>query len=225
MTTFEQTIQQLPEQTPARPLNPWFMMFVRPRATMRQVLDDDPTRLVIPLAMLGGWLNVLDQASIKGLGDTIPVSTIFALSIPIGVIGGLIALYLCAAVIQWTGHWLGGRATVVEVRAALTWGRMPVYWAGLLWLPYLGFFGGEIFMTQMPSVESTPWLLFALLNLAVLELGLGIWGLVTMVLAVAEAHRISGWRSLGCILLAMVMILIPLFVLAMIAGVIFVLTG
>ncbi len=219
MTTFEQTIQQVPPEAPVRPLIPWLTMLVRPRQTMRQILDGDPTRFVVVLAMLAGVLTVLDRASIGGMGDRIPVSTIFAMAIPVGVLAGLIMLYLGGAVIQWTGSWFGGRGTAAEVRAALAWGRMPFYWAGLLWLPYLGFFGGEVFMGEMPSVEAQPWLLFVLINLAVLEVGLGIWGLVTLVLAVAEAHRFPAWNSLGSIVLAMVLVAVPLVVLAMIAAV------
>ena len=113
----------------------------------------------------------------------------------------------------------GARATAPEARAAFAWGRMPFYFAVLLWLPYLGFFGGEVFMGEMPSVEAQPWLLFVLMNLAVLEVGLGIWGMVTLVLAVAEAHRFPAWNSLGSIVLAVVLIAVPLVLLAMIAGV------
>jgi len=57
------------------------------------------------------------------------------------------------------------------------------------------------------------------MNLAVLEVGLGIWGMVTLVLAVAEAHRFPAWNSLGSIVMGMVLVAVPLIVLAMIAGV------
>ena len=225
MTTFEQMLQQVPSDAPdapdapARPAYPWLTMFVRPRQTMRQILDGDSTRFVVGLAMLGGVLTVLERASINGMGDRMPVPSIFAIAFPVGVLVGLIMLYLGGAVIQWTGSWFGGRATAAEVRAALAWGRMPFYFAGLLWLPYLGFFGGEVFMGEMPSVEAQPWLLFVLMNLAVLEVGLGIWGMVTLVLAVAEAHRFPAWNSLGSIVLAVILILVPLVLLVMIAGV------
>ncbi len=222
MTTFEQTIQQVPPDpsaAPARPLYPWLTMFVRPRQTMRQILDADPTRFVVPLAMLAGVLTVLDRASIDSMGDRMPVSSIFAIAFPVGVIVGLVMLYLGGAVIQWTGSWFGGRATAGEVRAALAWGRMPFYAAGLLWLPYLVFFGGEVFMSEMPSVEARPWLLLVLINLAVLEVGLSIWGMITLVLAVAEAHRFPAWNSLGSIALAVVLVGVPLVLLVMIAAV------
>ena len=149
-------------------------MVIRPRATIREILDTDPTRLVIVLAMLGGALNALDRAAIKSLGDDLSVPMIFAPAIPVGMIAGVIAVYLGGTLIRWTGSWLGGQASSVQVRAALAWGHMPAYWAGLLWLPYLGFFGDEIFMSEMPSVEARPWLMLVLivpLMMLVLVLG------------------------------------------------------
>ena len=212
MTTFEQTMQPVPVQT--RSLNPWFTMWLHPRATTREILDTDPARLVIALAMFGGVLNALDHASVASLGEELSVPMIFALAIPVGMVAGVIALYLGAALIRWTGSWLGGQASAGEVRAALAWGHLPVYFAAVLWLPYLGFFGNEIFMSEMPSVQARPWLLLVLLNLAVLEKGLVVWGLVTLVLAGAEAHRFSGWRALGSIVMAVLVLIVPLMMLA-----------
>ncbi len=223
MTTFEQTIQQVPPDAPARPLNPWLSMFVRPRQTMRQILDGESTRFVVGLAMLGGVLIMLDNASKNGLGESMPVATILGMAVLIGVPVGLTMLYLGGAVIGWTGSWFGGRGTAAEVRAALVWGRVPLYWAGLLWLPYIGLFGGDVFLNELPSVEAQPWALFVLLNLAVLETVLGVWGLVTLVFAVAEAHRFPAWNALGSIVTAMVLVVVPLVVLTMIAGVMWVL--
>ncbi len=40
-----------PVVTPPEPLNPWFSIWVQPRATMRQVLDANPRRMVHRLAL------------------------------------------------------------------------------------------------------------------------------------------------------------------------------
>ena len=212
MTTFEQTMQPVPVQT--RSLNPWFTMWLHPRATTREILDTDPARLVIALAMFGGVLNALDHASVASLGEELSVPMIFALAIPVGMVAGVIALYLGAALIRWTGSWLGGQASAGEVRAALAWGPLPVYFAAVLWLPYLGFFGNEIFMGERPAGEAGRWGRLVLRNLAVRERGVVVWGLVTLVLAVAEAHRFSGWRSLGSIVMAVLVLIVPLMMLA-----------
>jgi hypothetical protein len=173
--------------------------------------------------MLAGVLMVLDNASKNGLGDGMPVATILGMAVLVGVPVGLTMLYVCGAVIAWTGSWFGGRGTAAEVRAALVWGRVPFYWAGLLWLPYFGLFGGEVFMSELPTLQTHPWLLFAVINLAVIETVLGIWGLVTLVFAVAEAHRFPAWNAAGSIVTATILIVIPLLLLTMIAGVLWVL--
>ncbi len=40
-----------PVVIPPEPLNPWFSIWVQPRATMRQVLDANPRRIVHRLAL------------------------------------------------------------------------------------------------------------------------------------------------------------------------------
>lgn len=46
----------------AKPLNPWFSTWVKPRETMRWIVDTDPTRQVVLLAVLGGIAQFLDRA-------------------------------------------------------------------------------------------------------------------------------------------------------------------
>ena len=50
-------------------LNPWFSIWLQPRATMQQILDTDPARLVLMLAIIAGFFEALDQAVIQDLGD------------------------------------------------------------------------------------------------------------------------------------------------------------
>jgi hypothetical protein len=50
-------------------VTPFFTMWVRPRRTMRAILETEPRRFVIPLAMLAGFGNALDNASGRSLGD------------------------------------------------------------------------------------------------------------------------------------------------------------
>ena len=55
-------------------LNPWFTIWTRPRATMRSILDTDPKHMVMVLAMLAGFAQALDKASLRHVGDWLPVS-------------------------------------------------------------------------------------------------------------------------------------------------------
>jgi Yip1-like protein len=42
-----------------------------------------------------------------------------------GPIAGIIALYIGSALIRWTGHWIGGKASARTIRAAMAWSTVP----------------------------------------------------------------------------------------------------
>ena len=74
----------------SEPLNPWFSMWLRPRATMRQIVTTDATRLVWILAAVQGFSQVLNRASMQGMGDFLPLSAVFVFVFIAGPIFGLI---------------------------------------------------------------------------------------------------------------------------------------
>jgi hypothetical protein len=73
--------------------SPWLTIWTRPRATMREILDTDPERMVVALAMLGGFSKSLDKASLRNVGEFFSVPVIILIAAIAGSIGGLIWLY------------------------------------------------------------------------------------------------------------------------------------
>lgn len=92
-------------------MNPWLSIWLRPRATMRSILDTDPERLVILLACVGGVAEALGRASMRNVGDRLPLWTLLLTCGAVGPVGGLISLYLGSLLLRWTGGWIGGRGT------------------------------------------------------------------------------------------------------------------
>jgi len=78
-----------------RGITPFFAMWVRPRRTMRAILETEPRRFVIPLAVLAGFGNALDNASGRSIGDgnALPAWAIVLLCAVLGAAGGLLTLY------------------------------------------------------------------------------------------------------------------------------------
>ncbi len=181
----------------AKPLNPWLSIWVKPRETMRWIVDTDPTRQVVLLAVLGGIAQFLDRAAGRSLGDTLSVSVILIIALFVGSIGGLISLHIGGALLRWTGSWFGGQATSEEVRAAIAWSSVPTIWALLLWIPELMLFEEELFTTATPRIDANPLLLFFLLGFAAVEVVIGIWTIVVFLKCLGEVHRFSAWKALG----------------------------
>ena len=206
---------------PERRLNPWLSIWTKPRRTMRQILDDDPERLVLVLAALGGISQALDNASTRSAADHLSLLAVLAGAVALGAVGGIVGLYVSAVVLRVTGSWLGGTASSRELRAALAWPNVLTAWALLLWIPELLLFGRELFTTEMPRTDASLPLTVTFFCFAFVEIVIAIWSVVVVVKCVAEAQRFSAWRALGsiCVAIAFVLgvllaILVPFLLLA-----------
>ena len=198
-------------------LNPWFSIWLQPRATMQQILDTDPARLVLLLAIIAGFFDALNQAVIQDLGDRMDSwqSVVFSCAIG-GPLSGVLGLFVGGYLLRKTGSWLGGSASVREVRAAIAWGSIPMIWLGLLWIPMIALFGDECFTSLTPRLDEDPVLASAMLFLGLIELIGAIWAIVISLKCLGQAHKFSAWRALGSVLL-MVLVLVGFFVVPIVA--------
>jgi hypothetical protein len=200
---------------PAVTLNPWLSIWTQPRATMRQILDTDPRRLVHVLAVLGAQARMLSQ-NIPSIGPLarLPLSAIVTYKVCAGVIGGLIGLYLGSAILTMTGRWIGGRGSFVAVRAAAAWSNVPLIWGSLLWLPMLGYLGVEALNFDPKVVFEDPGSFVMMIPIGVLAGVVGIWTLVIALKCLGEAHGFSAWQAVGAVLIGIAIVAIPFAILA-----------
>lgn len=193
-------------ERPATAPAPWIAMWYAPRAAMRRVLDGGG-RWAWPLAALLGISQSLDQAANHDLGSRHGLPAILAGSALCGAVAGPAFVVVAAALLRWTGSWLGGRATASDVRAALTWGQIPAASATPLWIPIVVAGGVEVFRARpdVPDAAASATILACGLAMAVAAL----WGVATSVACLAEAQRFSAWRALGSVALALLLLAVP----------------
>jgi len=195
--------------------NPWFSMWTQPRATIQQIVDTDPERLVLILSAVAGFSETLDRAVMKSLGDRFDWPVIIAIAAVAGPIGGILGLYVGGALIRWTGTWLDGQAPPRNIRAAMAWSSVPLVWALLLWPPELALFGQEVFTTETPLMDASPGLLYTYLAFAAIETTVGVWAVVAFLKCLGQVQGFSAWKALGNLLLAALVIAVPLLVIAL----------
>jgi hypothetical protein len=198
------------QQQQSQSLSPFFSIWVKPRETIRKIVETDLTKYVIPLAILAGIGQALDRASARSVGDSLPLIAILAICLIFGPVGGIISLYIGGALFRWTGSWLGGQASPEEVRAAIAWSSVPTIFILPLWIPELLIFGEELFTSSTPRIESNPILAILLLGFAAIEIVIGIWAFVVLLKSLGEVHRFSAWRAFGAVILGTLVILIPI---------------
>lgn len=191
------------------PANPWCSIWLRPKATIQKVVDSDPRRFVLVLAALGGFFETLNRASGRSLGDSLDFWSVLLFAVVVGGLGGIASLYIAGALVAWTGSWIGGKAPPNHIRAASAWGFVPFLWVSLLWIPELLLFGREMFTTDTPRLDSSDALIFAFIAMVAVQLVGGLWALVTYVKCVGQVQGFSAWKTLGNLIMAALIFVIP----------------
>lgn len=192
--------------------NPWLSIWLEPRRTVQGIVDRDPEYLVLPLAMASGVSEALSKASSKNLGDQVGLPLLLGICVFGGVISGLIGLFLFGFLLRVSGKWLGGTGSSAHLRTAIAWAAVPTVVALGLWIPEFAVFGRDLFSAYTPTIDAHP---FALLGFALVEIVLGIWGLVILVKGVAQVHGFSSWRALSAVVVAVLLIAVPIVALAL----------
>ena len=186
------------------------LIAIRPRTTMREILDGPGGRAVLPLvalATVSGFFGNANQNVRTGL-KAAPMPWLI-------VIGAMavaaLVMFLLFYVLSWIAHvagrFLEGQGSYADVRAALAWGLAPAIFALLYRVP-VALFGpsqnaepvriGDHFKFS-PGLMSGGCLLGLLIG--TLQLGVLVWCIVISSRTLGEAHRFSSWRGFGTLVI------------------------
>jgi hypothetical protein len=176
-------------------ITPFFTIWTEPRATIRRIVDTNPTRNVIALAAIGPAVGALANQWSKALDDTANLSTLWpievAFAVAFGAVLGVVSLFISGAILRWSGGLLGGLASSVEVRAALAWSQVPAIAAEIILLMAVLQGIAIPHATAAATLQIDP----AFYKVGVVEGVLAIWGSIVGVYSLAEVHRFSAWRA------------------------------
>lgn len=175
-------------------INPWLQIWVHPKKTMRLILDTNPRRIIIWLALIGGivstfaWISYIwaTHPNLQDLNKTYPVIILLIG----GSAAGLIHLYVAGWLYRLTGSWIGGHGSFTDVKCAVGWSSYPFILANsanILSLLSFSFMWARIF--------------FGLLDALV-----ALWGVIIFLNVLGEAHRFSAWRALLAVIIALVLV-------------------
>ena len=114
--------------------NPYLTIWMRPRATIRGIVNQNPSFRVLPIAIAGGILQAIQLEVLFWAGDQLSVSMLLVLCVVLGPLLGLILLYLGAWIVELSCRMLGGQSDSAEVRAALAWSSIPFLATTPLWI-------------------------------------------------------------------------------------------
>lgn len=187
--------------------NPWLSIWTQPRQTIKQIINTNPSLQIIPLCMVYGFPVLMHLARFFALGTALPTWSILLISIVLSPIAGFIGISFWSVLLMWTGKWVGGKSNYLNIRASVAWSNVPNLVNGAIWL-FLGFVvGAELFLPVVAKGISTNMAKFVLI-LSVIQLIAMIWGLVILIMTLAEVQKFSIWRAIANIVIPCVILLV-----------------
>lgn len=192
-------------------VNPWWKMWVKPKRTIRAVVDYNNRYGFIGLCFLYGLAQGSHFAQAFSLSAYLSLWAVIALIVLFAIPIGAIAFSLTSIVLYWTGKLIRGRALYHDIRAAVSWSNVTaifsVIFIGLMVLS----FGEAFFYRQFAETVFQDWRSFLLITFLLVELILSVWKLVIFILALAEVQRFSSWMAILNIILVAIVYFIVFF--------------
>lgn len=198
-------------------------IMIRPRPTMRRILDAPRDRLWLPILLLVALSAVAGDSDRHEFDSLLAAARAYGIHPALVILGiflavtlvSLIFFYVFAYAAWGIGRVMEGTGTPADLRRAVAWGLVPMVWALLYRIPAVFF---------LPRSDSTvrigehmridPGRLgsgcAAALIFGALELVILVWCGVVISNTVGEAHRFSSWRGLATVVLTSIAPLIIL---------------
>jgi hypothetical protein len=191
-------------------VNPWIGMWVRPRETIRAILNYNKSYLLLLLYWIYGFPLLLQLAQNMSLGDQYSAVSILAVAVIGGMLVGFIGINLGSLLFHWTGRWIGGAGSFQDVRAAVAWSSIPNAVSGLIWIIQIAMFGSKIFSLSFFSMPMVGMQVSVTYICSVVSIVVMVWGIVILLKAIGEAQRFSAWKALLNVFLPFIVIFIGL---------------
>ena len=180
--------------------SPWLSVWLRPRDTIERIVATNPRYQVLLLAALGGISIVafalIDTKLLTGLLHW----RVIAIVTLVGAAFGVVNLYVSGVLFLWSSRILGGRATTVDLRAALAWGLAPRVVSLVIWLIVLIAAGIFTAADRLPGTLT--------ITLQVIAGAFALWSLVATMLMLGRVLNFGFWRTVICTVLALLSALV-----------------
>lgn len=188
---------------PELEIRPWLSIWVKPKQTVRAIINYNVKYRFFVLSLVYGLPTVLQLAQNLSLGSVFSLPAIILFCLILSPILGAIGLLLCTTFLTWTGRWLlGGKASFLEMRCAVSWTNATNLVTVIVWAALIVQFKELIFyegFVRMPmTMAESAWLSSYFL----IQLIVAIWSFILLLFGVSEAHRFSVWKALLNVVIA-----------------------
>lgn len=182
-------------------INPWLSIWVKPRQTIRSIVNYNVSYRFLAICSILGFLQVLICYTFF---PTVPfLRGLLILPLPILFMLALLFEYfhftISAAFLYWGGKMLKGKGSFKQIRAAIYWASVPrIATFGLSIL--LGLIIAALCVVK-PSFFKPIFIVGLMWGLSISSI---CWAVVILVCTLVEVQKFSTWRTILNIILAII---------------------
>ncbi|MGB0425168.1 MAG: YIP1 family protein [Flavobacteriales bacterium] len=187
----------------------WF----KPKMVFEFIHSKNYDKYMLLLVVLYGVGQIIDRMYERGFGSGATfVGSLFAVVIVGGLVGWLGAL-IYAALMSWTGSWIGGKSSTTPIYTVLAYSYIPANVGVILWGIAVLF----IESGALDSISNSNLIEQVLLAIVlIIQVVLGIWSLGLLVIGLSEIQKISIGKAILNVFLPWLVIVLPLIILAIV---------
>lgn len=195
-------------------VNPWIGMWVRPRETIRAIIQFNPGYFYPFLCLIYGFPMLLQIAQNFSLGDRYPLAGIVIVALLLAGIVGALMINISTALFYWTGKWIGGTGSYQTIRSAVAWANVPNLVNILIWIVNIGVFGGRIFQHNFVETPFAGSELGVIFLTSVVQIIVAVWSFIIILKALGEVQGFSAWKALLNVIIPFLVIFVGVSILA-----------
>jgi hypothetical protein len=194
-------------------INPWLKIWVEPRETIRKIVKFDPKYRFYLLSLIYGFPMLLHLAQNLSLGQSFSAVSIVVGALILALFVGMLGIYIFSGLLFWTGKWIGGKGTFLEVRCAVTWSNVANVVNTLIWLILVAAFGSSAFFNTFTGTVFVGHELALVGGVFMVQLVVAVWAFIILLKTLGEVQGFSAWKALLNVVLPLFIITAAVWVL------------
>jgi Yip1 domain len=202
------------------PIRPLKDVWLRPRRVFRELATRPIGAADYLLAASQGIATSIMVYRTQLAGPNAGTADILGTSFVFGPLGGVVSMYLFAAIYGRLGTRAGGKTTRNQVFHVLAYGGMPVAASLLVWM-FTVLLVGEAAVVERPGAEIDGFVSFVLRAQFASYMLLWLWSVVLQVMGFSEILGLTTRKAFGVWVLGQVLALLLYLFLNILIGVIF----
>jgi hypothetical protein len=193
-------------------------IWTEPRNTFKYINDNHFDKYVTVLLLLSGISRAFDRASLKNMGDKMSLGALIGVCIIAGGLFGWMTYYIYAALISWTGKWLGAKGNTKSILRVLSYAMLPSIIALIFLIPQIVVYGNGIFKSDGDITSAGLLSNFFVFGSMFLELILGACTIVFCVIGISEIQKLTIGKSILNLVLPAIVIMVPIIIIVLLIG-------